>query len=195
MAAALNTACLRLVEGQFLDLEMQDARVLPTPELYEAMITRKTGALFEGAARLGAMAARASEEAQEKYASFGLHLGVAFQEQDDILGVWGRTSDTGKPDAADVIARKKGLPAVLALSRSDVPAWLIAAYTTEGDMPRDTAEKVIEHFEALSLRSQVEQHVAARYKAALTAIDEAGGFEPARSHLLAICNSLVSRRS
>src|SRR5919197_114929 len=41
MSVALNTACLRLVEGQFLDLQMQEARLLPTLELYEAMIARK----------------------------------------------------------------------------------------------------------------------------------------------------------
>jgi geranylgeranyl diphosphate synthase type I len=195
MSVALNTACLRLVEGQFLDLQMQQARVLPALELYEAMITRKTGALFEAAGRLGAMAAGAAEEIQRHYASYGLHLGVAFQEQDDILGVWGSASETGKPDAADVIARKKGLPAVLALSRPDVPAWLISAYTTDEDMPRAKAEHVIEHFDMLGLRGQAERRVAERYGAALTALEEAGGREPARSHLAAICESLVSRRS
>jgi geranylgeranyl diphosphate synthase type I len=195
MAAALNTACLRLVEGQFLDLQMQEARVLPTLELYEAMVARKTGALFESAGRLGAMAAGASAAEQEQYASYGLHLGVAFQEQDDILGVWGSESETGKPDAADVIARKKGLPAVLALSRPDVPAWLLTTYTSDEDIPRHTAEQVIEHFDALGLRGQAEKRVAERYGAALAAIKEAGGREPARSRLVAICESLVSRRS
>jgi geranylgeranyl diphosphate synthase type I len=195
LAAALNAACLRLVEGQFLDLELQEGRVLPTLGRYEAMIARKTGALFECAGRLGAMAAGVSEEVQEKYASYGLHLGVAFQEQDDLLGVWGRASETGKPDAADVIARKKGLPAVLALSRPDVPTWLVETYTTDGDLPRDLAQRVIAHFDALGLRDQAEQRIAKRYAAALSAIQQAGGREPARSHLLTICERLVSRRS
>ena len=87
------------------------------------------------------------------------------------------------------------LPAVLALSRPDVPTWLAEAYSTDGDLPRDMAQRVIAHFDALGLREQAEQRIAKRYAAALSAIQEAGGREPARSHLLAICESLVSRRS
>src|SRR5437588_6595643 len=124
LAAALNSTALLLAEGQFLDIDLQDGRTPPTLEAYEAMIGRKTGVLFACACRMGALAAGASAAQCDAYAAYGLQLGVAFQEQDDLLGVWGRSAETGKPEAADIVERKRGLPAALALSRTDAPDWL-----------------------------------------------------------------------
>ncbi len=196
MAGALNTACLRLVEGQFLDLELQRGALPLTLDAYEAMIARKTGALFAGACRLGAMAGGAPGAAQDAYAEYGLQLGIAFQEQDDLLGVWGRASETGKPEAADVLARKKGLPAALALARADAPDWLREAYTTApGDMPGPVAERVVQHFDALGLRAEVERSVLDRYTRALGALCAAGGREPASTLLAAVGGMLLARRA
>ena len=64
MARVLNETCLRLVEGQYLDLDLQAGRVPLSQAVYESMIMGKTGALFECAARLGALAAGASPAAQ-----------------------------------------------------------------------------------------------------------------------------------
>src|SRR5438552_1498118 len=142
----------RLAEGQFLDIDLQQGDTPVTLEAYEAMIARKTGVLFACACRMGAMAAGASAEATEAFAAYGLELGLAFQEQDDLLGVWGRSAETGKPDAADVVERKRGLPAAIALSLADAPAWLTAAYAErDGSMPTDMVERVMAHFEALDL--------------------------------------------
>src|SRR2546430_6792598 len=92
------------------------------------MITRKTGVLFASAAGLGGIAGGAPAEPRDAYADYGRELGIAFQEQDDLLGVWGRSAETGKPDAADIVERKRGLPAAMALSLPDAPEWLRAAY-------------------------------------------------------------------
>src|SRR5436190_17811814 len=129
MGAELNRTALLLAEGQYLDIELQHGGTSPTPEAYEAMITRKTGVLFAAACRLGAMAGGASRVIEDAYAAYGLELGLAFQEQDDLLGVWGVSSETGKPAAADIVERKRGLPAALILGRADAPAWLTDAYT------------------------------------------------------------------
>src|SRR5260370_42309007 len=99
------------------------------------MIMRKPGVLFACACRMGAMAGGASSAECDAYAAFGLELGVAFQEQDDLLGVWGRATETGKPEAADVVERKRGLPAALALSAGGAPAPLRAAHAEAGRAP------------------------------------------------------------
>src|SRR6476646_9173650 len=93
LAAELNSTTLLLSEGQFLDIDLQLGQTDATLDAYETMITRKTGVLFASACRLGAMAGGASPAVREAYAAYGLALGVAFQEQDDLLGVWGRSSD------------------------------------------------------------------------------------------------------
>ena len=196
LANELNMTALLLAEGQFLDIDLQQGDTPVTLEAYEAMIARKTGVLFATACRMGAMAAGAASESTEAFAAYGLELGLAFQEQDDLLGVWGRSTETGKPDAADIIERKRGLPAAMALSLPDAPEWLRSAYLgTDGELSQETVQRIIAHFDQLELRAAIEQRVQVRYRNALDSLEAAGAREPARSHLAAICEALVSRRT
>jgi geranylgeranyl diphosphate synthase type I len=145
---------------------------------------------------MGAISANASAAQCDAFAAYGMQLGVAFQEQDDLLGVWGRASETGKPDAADVVERKRGLPAAMALSRSDAPDWLRRTYLErDGALADETVRQVIEHFDRLELRDAIERRVEARYAHALDALDRADAREPARGYLTAICEALVARRT
>jgi geranylgeranyl diphosphate synthase type I len=192
----LNTTALGLAEGQFLDIDLQEGRTPPTLAAYETMVSRKTGLLFACACRMGAMAAGASDSSRDAYAAYGLELGIAFQEQDDLLGVWGLAAETGKPDAADIVERKRGLPAAIALARSDVPAWLREAYDhPETDLSTEEIEQVITYFDRLGLRATIEQRVEMRYRQALEHLAITGAREPARTYLAAICDALVSRRT
>jgi len=194
MAAELNATALLLAEGQFLDIDLQEGQSPASLETYQTMITRKTGALFASACRLGAMAGGASKQNQEAYAAYGLELGLAFQEQDDLLGVWGSAGVTGKPDAADVVERKRGLPAAMALSAPDAPEWLRRTYADrDGAMEPQTIDRVIAHFDHLELRTAIEGRVEQRYRNALAYLAAACARQPARDYLAAICAALVSR--
>jgi geranylgeranyl diphosphate synthase type I len=196
MAGELNRTALLLAEGQYLDIELQGGGTPATPEAYEQMITRKTGVLFACACRLGALAGGAGIEAEEAYAAYGLELGLAFQEQDDMLGVWGLSAETGKPDAADIVERKRGLPAALALSRPDTPSWLVAAYAERnGGMAQPLVERVIGYFDEIQLRGEVEQRVERRYHRALKCLEAAKPREPAKAYLAGLCEALVARRT
>jgi geranylgeranyl diphosphate synthase type I len=50
-----------------------------------------------------------------KLAEYGQNLGMAFQIQDDYLGIWGEPALTGKSAASDLLARKKTLPVLYGL--------------------------------------------------------------------------------
>ncbi|MDQ6675237.1 MAG: polyprenyl synthetase family protein [Chloroflexota bacterium] len=196
MGAELNATALQLAEGQFLDIDLQAGESPASLETYETMITRKTGVLFASACRLGAMAGGAPNAARTAYAAYGMELGRAFQEQDDLLGVWGSAAETGKPEAADVVERKRGLPAAMALSQPHAPEWLKLAYAERDDgMPPQAIERVIAHFDQLDLRTAIEARVSERYRRALERLAAAGPREPARGYLAAICEALVSRRA
>jgi geranylgeranyl diphosphate synthase, type I len=196
LGAELNATALGLSEGQFLDIAMQDGETPPTLDAYEAMISRKTGVLFACACRMGAMAAGASQAQRDAYAGYGMQLGIAFQEQDDLLGVWGLSAETGKPDAADILERKRGLPAAMAFSHADAPEWLRTAYAERDGVPSpELVARIIAHFEGLGLQQAIEARVQERYRRALESLDAAGAREPARSYLAAICEALVSRRT
>jgi len=196
LANQLNRTALALSEGQYLDIDLQDGRTPATLEMYEDMVSRKTGVLFACACRMGAMAAGASSAQQDAYAAYGMQLGIAFQEQDDLLGVWGLAAETGKPDAADIVERKRGLPAAMALGQPDAPEWLRIAYLeNDAELSAETVGRIIAHFEALGLRGAIEERVQERYQQALACLDSAQPRDPWRGYLAAICEVLVSRRT
>ena len=62
-------------------------------------------------------------------------LGIAFQVQDDVLGVWGDEALTGKPVADDIRSRKKSFPIVWAFEHAPTSAReeLDRIYTGEMD--------------------------------------------------------------
>ena len=70
----------------------------------------KTGALLSCAAAMGAILAGAPAPIVDALADFGRHLGIAFQAVDDVLGIWGEPSVTGKPVGNDLRQHKKTLP-------------------------------------------------------------------------------------
>jgi len=106
--------CVQLVEGQYLDMrgeQMPDG----TLASYKQMIAGKTAALLGAATGIGAAIASDDVRTVKRCREFGVELGMAFQMTDDILGLWGDPTVTGKPAGADLRKKKKSLPIVLAL--------------------------------------------------------------------------------
>ncbi|HET9588617.1 MAG TPA: polyprenyl synthetase family protein [Anaerolineales bacterium] len=114
-AEILHNTCLELTRGQFLDISYEERSDL-TVEDYWPMIAGKTAALLSACCHIGSLLGGADEAGQEAYRSFGHYLGLAFQVQDDILGIWGDEALTGKSAASDLIERKNSLPVMAGLS-------------------------------------------------------------------------------
>jgi len=112
LARAFEDTCLRLCEGQYLDMAFESEAEV-RHERYLRMIERKTGALISyaawGGARLGGQAHA------DLYREMGAALGLAFQIQDDVLGIWGDEAATGKSASSDIASAKKTLPLIYAL--------------------------------------------------------------------------------
>ena len=111
----LSQTCARLTEGQYLDLSYETRQDLSL-ESYWLMIGGKTAALLAACCEMGAQAARADSYQCQAMHNFGFALGLAFQAQDDWLGIWGDEAHTGKSVESDLASGKKTLPVVYALS-------------------------------------------------------------------------------
>jgi geranylgeranyl diphosphate synthase type I len=115
-ASLLHDTCLDLTRGQYMDMAYEEKPGL-TVEDYWPMISGKTSALLSACTHIGALLAGAGDPERENLRQFGHHLGLAFQIQDDILGIWGDESVTGKSAASDLVERKKSLPVLYGLER------------------------------------------------------------------------------
>jgi geranylgeranyl diphosphate synthase type I len=114
-AEILHNTCLDLTRGQFLDMSFEQRTDL-TVDDYWPMVAGKTAALLSASCHLGALLGGADEEKQDAYRSFGQYLGLAFQVQDDILGIWGKETITGKSVATDLVEGKNSLPVLVGLT-------------------------------------------------------------------------------
>jgi geranylgeranyl diphosphate synthase type I len=166
-----SRTCLRLTQGQHLDLDFESRGDVSTDDYLE-MIGGKTAALISGAAAIGAIIA--GSDKVDDYSEFGAGLGLAFQIHDDVLGVWGDPQLTGKSAASDIAGRKKTLPILYGLEHS---AEFRALYDApEIDVPR--AVQLLEHTGA---NEYAEQMAGAYTQKAMSALDaarptgEAGG--------------------
>lgn len=115
-AEILHNTCLDLTSGQFLDMSYEERTDLKVED-YWPMISGKTAALLSACCRIGAVLGGADEEKEEAYRSYGHYLGLAFQVQDDILGIWGDEKVTGKSAASDLVEGKNSLPVLIGLGK------------------------------------------------------------------------------
>ena len=116
----LDSASLRLCEGQYLDLAFEKRLDVSCAD-YLTMVRGKTAALMAAASGSGALIGEASPAAVSALEQFGDKLGFAFQVRDDVLGIWGESRETGKPTGEDIRARKKSFPVVYAMESAPAP--------------------------------------------------------------------------
>lgn len=183
----LDQACLQLTCGQHLDIDFETRENVTTDE-YLAMIHGKTGSLLAAACACGACLATDSETSIDAYHRFGLHLGLAFQIQDDILGLWGDPAQTGKPAGDDLLQRKKTFPLLFALHASEPfrEAWSRPEY------PLDSLMDLLMDLPAQEAAEEAAQQHTAH---ALAALREAAPLGHAGDELKQLAQKLLRRLS
>jgi len=188
---ALDRTCLRLCEGQYLDMAYE-SRLDLSEEAYIEMISAKTAALIATSAELGALLAGALDKL-DQYREYGHCMGLAFQMIDDILGIWGKAETTGKPTSSDILERKMTLPIIYALRESDQRSALATLYARE-DQGHDVGP-IVEILDLAQARGYVRRRAEEQQGAALKALEAARPWPPAAQHLRDLASSVVTRRS
>jgi geranylgeranyl diphosphate synthase type I len=112
-----DDTCLALCEGQFMDIWTSEHDEWISVDYYFDMIGRKTASLIAGAIQAAAMLATEDTSIVAAYRGFGWAVGLAFQLNDDLLGIWGDEAVTGK-EPSDIATRKKTLPAIYAMEHA-----------------------------------------------------------------------------
>ena len=188
-----DETCLALCEGQYLDIWSSEHSEMMSVDLYVDMIGRKTAALIAASIEAGALLATEDDAVIARYRAFGWALGLAFQVNDDLLGIWGAEQATGK-EPSDLARHKKTLPVIYAFEHAgpDDRARLQTLYASAAPTPAEVAVAV-----AILERTGAREYTrneARRYRdEALAELDAAGVVRPeARAELERIIVGVIS---
>jgi geranylgeranyl diphosphate synthase, type I len=184
--------CIQLTEGQYLDLSFEN-RLDVTVDEYMQMIGGKTGALIATALAIGALVGGADEEVDEALYRFGFSIGLAFQIRDDILGIWGEPSVTGKAAGNDLLRQKKSLPVLYALNHPTVGPQLqkLWSYTISSKQLPEAMDLLA----SAGSRDFAEEKVRTFHEEGVKALNDALGSHAETSPLMALADGLVERRT
>ncbi len=177
-----------LTEGQHLDMafEQQDEVDEAT---YLQMVAGKTAALIALSAKLGGLCAGVDAATLKALERFGYNVGMSFQMQDDLLGLWGDPQRTGKPVGNDLRQRKKTLPIIHGMQHSEAFRRLLAA----PHLDEEAIAQAQVLLEAVGSRAYVEARAADYLRQGLAALEEAGGKGEAKEALHALVQRLLGR--
>jgi geranylgeranyl diphosphate synthase type I len=169
----IDNACLRLVEGQYLDMSFE-TRDDVTLDEYLTMAAGKTAAMFAAPFAAGALLAGASEATVAALRAYGRHVGLAFQMVDDVLGIWGDPAVTGKPVGDDLSARKMTYPVILALESEEEAGGLLREAYQTAPSSGDRIEAMGGWVESTGARTATEAKAREEMERALEALTGAG---------------------
>jgi geranylgeranyl diphosphate synthase type I len=136
---AMLATVQRLIGGQSADLALEQRRDAQLADVLD-MEAGKTGALIAGSLTIGALCAGVPDAAAQQLGAAGDLVGLAFQLVDDVLGVVGDPTVTGKSASSDVRAGKCSAPIVAALRSGTAEAGELAALLDAG--PPQTDDEV-----------------------------------------------------
>jgi len=108
-----------VVAGQFLDMLAQTRGAFDPDEALQVIEFKTSKYTVQRPLLLGAGAAGGSPEVAGVLSAYGLRIGEAFQLRDDLLGVFGDPSQTGKPAGDDLREGKRTLLVALAFRGAD----------------------------------------------------------------------------
>jgi geranylgeranyl diphosphate synthase type I len=192
---------LDVTAGQYLDIV--EERAWPSIQKMDALARAHRVVIYKSAKYsieaplvIGAALAGADDKAIETLRNFGLPLGVAFQLRDDLLGVFGDPSVTGKPAGDDLREGKRTV--LIALAQAE----LSASETSELDRllgSPDLSEKDIEDMRNMLATSgaveQVEDLITENVAIAREALRDSGFSPAAMTELLSLADGVSQRSS
>lgn len=189
-----NEMATGVCEGQQYDVDFEQANNVSIDD-YMMMIEKKTSVLLAYAMQIAGYIAGATSAQQEALYRYGLHIGLAFQIQDDILDVYGDPKTFGKAIGGDICANKKTLLLLTAMESADgetkaeLLQWLMAVGQDEQKIAAVTAI-----YNRLGVREKCEAVMEEHTAMALEQLDRLPRNEAAE-RLRELAERLATRKS
>ncbi|MDA8391227.1 MAG: polyprenyl synthetase family protein [Actinomycetota bacterium] len=191
-ASRLARATSSMIVGQANDMAGEGLAEISVAAC-EEMERGKTGALLGAAASIGAELAGATAEQLSALEEFGVELGLAFQATDDVLGIWGDPSRTGKPAWSDLRQCKASLPVAAAMAAGGHHAEELRHLLGQRPCPEDGLARAALVVEQAGGRAYCEEAARLHKQSALQALESAPLAAPSRRQLADMAEFVVQR--
>ena len=182
-----------VVTGQFLDVSAQARGSADVQTAMTVLRYKSAKYSIERPLHIGAALAGADRSTIEQLTRFGLPLGEAFQLRDDLLGVFGDPSATGKPAGDDLVEGKRTVLVALALDALP-PAEATLLDASLGTRLEPAAVTALrELIDASGARQQVEAVITELTELSLAALERAEITDGARTVLRGLAGEATQR--
>lgn len=183
-----------LSDGEILQLTNIQNEAITETAYYE-IIKRKTAALFEACAAIGAESAGASHDDVEAARKFGQNLGIIFQIRDDIFDYYD-SKEIGKPTGNDMLEGKLTLPVIHALKSTGNAEMMMLARKVKA---REVKQSEINQLVAFTKESggieYADQQMWKFHADCMRFIDERVGDSAIKTALKAYLDFVIERKS
>jgi len=187
----VSQASFEICQGQAQDM-LFETRWDITEEEYMEMVGGKTGALMEAATKVGAMLGGGKSKEVEALAKYGRLIGVAFQIQDDVLGIAGEEKQFGKPIGSDIREGKRTLIVIKALKTAGPKEKKLLLQTLGKPVPKKKLLAAIETLRSLGAINYASRKAESLIKEAKNQLRILPNSD-AKAALLAMADFIVKR--
>ena len=115
----LNQIVSNTIAGEALDVILVEYPNVKIKRICEMQKYKTAKYTIEGPLQLGAILAGADKDFLDSLSRFAIPVGIAFQIQDDIIGIFGDEKKIGKPVGSDIKEGKKTLLFAKALEKAN----------------------------------------------------------------------------
>ncbi len=153
---------LEVAGGELLDLmvSVEKGQAPSDDQLFNIARYKTASYSFECPLVLGALLAGADESIVGKLSSFAVPLGTAYQLQDDLIGMFGNTEDTGKPVGSDLHEGKQTLLINYAYdAANDEQRDLLINSVGDPTVDEKRFNKVLNIIDSTGAKNKVEQQI------------------------------------
>ncbi|MDQ6875845.1 MAG: polyprenyl synthetase family protein [Actinomycetota bacterium] len=184
-----------LMAGQYLDLLEQAIGGSSTERAMRVARYKSAKYTVERPLHLGAALAGAPSSLVDAYSDYGLPLGEAFQLRDDVLGVFGDPSCTGKPAGDDLREGKRTVLIALTLEQANPrQAALVRRHLGDPHLSPAGLALLREAISDTGALARTEAMIGARTESALSALAGADLDPQARAVLGELALAATARR-
>jgi len=192
-----NEMRVELMAGQFLDIHEQTQKTTSVDRSMKIARYKSGKYTIERPLHLGAaMSSTSSPQLFAALSAYGLPLGEAFQLRDDLLGVFGDPSVTGKPAGDDLREGKRTVLIAMTNDRqSEAQREIARKHFGKPDLDAQGVEILREIIESTGARAELEATIERLTDQALTAAQSAVFTEDGNAMLAELANVATKRSS